>query len=984
MDLPPVLQKRFRVSHLWCAALALATAIPCAAQHYTFSETVSGMDNLNVNSIVQGRTGYLWVGTENGLYRYDGRLFRRFGSAEGLRGRTIQNLFVAADGTLFAGTDDDGIYFERRDGSFAEIHPPWQGNPFTQRIGTEFTAVGPNAVVAVDRTGAFLLRLSSPDNWTAAAMNLKGGPVWSVLAASDGALWYGCGNGLCRLAHGVTEQFGSALHLPQDHWQRMLLARDGHLWIRSASHVGEIVPTTAKGSQQPHFEYRAHDFPGGSAAVPYDALIEDARGEVLASNQTSFGMFEKGHWRMVTQQNGLTRYDISALFMDREDAIWLGVIGHGLMRWVGQDEWEAYTTAEGLSDDTVWASLRDHSGRLWVGTESGLDWISPGGDTARRWKVPGVQTARADSLVESADGAIWMGSAAGGLTRIDEHSLTARGWKLPEVFRILADHSNRLWIATDGGLYVIDTRAPGHGPQLVTDPAFAYPGMRFTDLALDGAKGLWAASDQGLFRLDAGGWKHIDPGLSGAIPQTLAADPSGDLWIAGAFPGIMRLRIRGARVVESQEIGRPHLLSPEVVALRMDNRGWLWVGQDAGVSVYDGKMWRSFTHDDGLIWNDTDQNAISEDTDGTIWIGTSGGLSHMLRPYTKPAPAPQPPAIAQIQFGHTAVTAGSEIPWSEQPLSISIATLNFGDVQHIRIHYRLLGLEPDWVETAEEDVRYARLDPGNYRFQVQTVSTSDGASSPVTEIAFRIKPRWWQSLQLRVALILLAVVITGLLWRRRVEMLHRRTKQLELAVQRRTEDLEREKTELLRAREQMRHYAEHDELTGLWNHRIIVDRLRSEVDRSSREGTPLTIILADLDHFKAINDTYGHPSGDLVLRRIGSVFQRSVRTYDWVGRYGGEEFLLILPGTSFAHARARADELRKAVQAMRILDGDKPLQVTVSLGVASGFPSNYESLIRAADAALYRAKDGGRNCVMATEIAPTEAAQDCAPPAIPD
>lgn len=970
--MPAVLEKLIRPRRGWCAVLALAFAIPCGAQHYTFSEIVSGLDNLDVNSIAQGPSGYLWVGTENGLYRYDGRLFRRFGSAEGLRGRTIQNLFVAAEGTLFVGTED-GIYFERQDGSFEEIHPPAQGAPFAQRIGTEFTALGATTVVAVARTGAFLMRKIAPDNWTADAMNLKGGTVWSALATPDGALWYGCGTDLCRLAHGRSEPLGAGLHLPQDHWQRLLLARDGHLWIRSALHIGEVVPAPAEGAHAASFVYQAHDFPGLSPAVPYDALIEDVHGHVVASNTNAFGIFENGRWRMVTQRNGLTRNDISVLFLDRQGALWLGVAGHGLMRWVGQDRWEAYTTAEGLSDDIVWTSLRDRSGRLWVGTESGLDWIPAGGaDTAQAWRGGSVQTARADSLVESADGAIWMGSAAGTLARIDERSLAARQWKLPEVFRILADGGNRLWVATDGGLYTINTAAPGSGPQLVKDPAFAHPGMRFSDLALDGSNQVWAAADEGLFRLGARGWQHIDPGLTGAIPQVMAFDKKGNLWIAGAFPGIMRLRIAGARVVESQQIGRPHLLSPEVVALMVDHRGWLWAGQDAGVSVFDGQTWRSFTHDDGLIWNDTDSNGLNEDSDGTIWIGTSGGLSHMLRPYTMPAPAPQPPAIAQIEYGHASVTPGAAIPWSAQPLSISIATLNFGDVQHIRIHYRLLGLEPDWVETAEQDVRYARLDPGNYRFQVQTVSTSDGAISPVTEMAFRIAPRWWQSLLLRLILVLLAVGATALLWRQRLEVLRRRTRQLELAVQRRTEDLEREKTELLRAREQMRHYAEHDELTGLWNHRIIVERLRSEVDRSCRDGAPLSIILADLDHFKAVNDTYGHPAGDLVLHRVGSVFQHSVRTYDWVGRYGGEEFLLILPGTSYESARARAEELRAAVQSMRIVDGDEPIQVTVTLGVASGYPIDYESLIRAADAALYRAKNHGRNCVMATEIEPPE------------
>ena len=95
----------------------------CPAQHFSFSSVSSGMDDLNVNCIAQDRSGYLWVGTENGLYRYDGNQFRKFGAAEGLHARTIQNLFVGLDGTLFVGTTA-GLYFERQDGSMAEIHPP--------------------------------------------------------------------------------------------------------------------------------------------------------------------------------------------------------------------------------------------------------------------------------------------------------------------------------------------------------------------------------------------------------------------------------------------------------------------------------------------------------------------------------------------------------------------------------------------------------------------------------------------------------------------------------------------------------------------------------------------------------------------------------------------------------------------------------------------------------------------------------------------
>lgn len=188
--------------------------------------------------------------------------------------------------------------------------------------------------------------------------------------------------------------------------------------------------------------------------------------------------------------------------------------------------------------------------------------------------------------------------------------------------------------------------------------------------------------------------------------------------------------------------------------------------------------------------------------------------------------------------------------------------------------------------------------------------------------------------------------------------------------QRQKEALEREKLELMHTREQMRHFAEHDDLTGLWNHRIIMDRLSGEVERSRREGTPLSVVLADVDHFKNINDNFGHPTGDLVLKEISAIFMRFVRAYDCVGRYGGEEFLIILPGSGFDSACSRAEELRQAVESAHILDGERTLKVTSSFGVASGFPCDYEAetVIRTVDAALYEAKKNGRNCVIATDM----------------
>jgi diguanylate cyclase (GGDEF)-like protein len=917
------------------------------------------MDDLNVNCVAQDHTGYLWVGTENGLYRYDGNQFRKYGVAEGLHARTIENLFVGQDGTLFVGTTA-GLYFERHDGSMAEIHPPAPVDEFHQRIGSAFTSIAPDQVVTADRSGAYRLRRVAPDDWTAEPMYLEPGAVWSVLYEPDGKLWYGCGSDLCRMSGEKTTHLGSALTLPEDNWLHLEFAADGHLWIRGQSHLGEVSPAEGR--------YEEHDLPGLANGVPYNALAKDARGRVTASQGPEFGWWENGAWHMVTTRNGLSPYDISALYADRDGSMWIGVVGHGLTRWIGQGQWEAYTAADGLSDDVVWASLRDKTGRLWIGTESGLDWIPAGGNAAQAWQSNGIATVRAVSLAESDDGNVWMGSAAGGLVRIDEKTLAGKEWKIPEVYRILSDHGHRLWIATAAGLYTVDTGARDQSPVLVNDAAIARPTLRFTDLSLDSAGRLWAASDGGLYCKDAAGWKRIDPGLPGVNPYQLAAGKDGIVWATGAFPGILRLRVADGRIVESQHIVRPHLLSDQVVALMLDHRGWLWMAQDAGLTVFDGRSWRSFTQNDGLIWNDGDAYALNEDVDGSIWIGTSGGLAHLLQPEAITSLIVRAPSISEMYFGSQAVTNQARILWSTDPLTVSLASMNFSNGYKVHFRYRLLGLESEWVDTAQQTLRYPRLEPGRYRFQAEAVDASGSTVSSIAEMDFRIEPRWWQSAWLLLVAALLGALGVVQVWRWRIHLLLGQKQQLALAVERRTEDLEREKAELLRAREQMRHFAEHDDLTGLWNHRIIVERLRIEVQRSHRERIPLSVILVDLDHFKQINDTMGHPAGDLALKEMGAILLRSVRSYDWVGRYGGEEFLLILPGSNFSSAKLRAEQLRMAVQSARIASDDRPIEMTASFGVASGFPTEYETLIKAADTALYKAKNCGRNCVIATEI----------------
>lgn len=168
--------------------------------------------------------------------------------------------------------------------------------------------------------------------------------------------------------------------------------------------------------------------------------------------------------------------------------------------------------------------------------------------------------------------------------------------------------------------------------------------------------------------------------------------------------------------------------------------------------------------------------------------------------------------------------------------------------------------------------------------------------------------------------------------------------------------------ELIAARERLRDEATHDHLTGLWNRSAILEILHRELARAERQENTLAVIMVDLDHFKEINDKYGHLAGDAVLREAVRRMRSSMRVYDEIGRYGGEEFIAVNPGCDMTGAISVAERIRATVGQDTIDTFDAPIPVTASLGVAiNGEGSDADSLIRAADAALYRAKNAGRN-----------------------
>ena len=188
-----------------------------------------------------------------------------------------------------------------------------------------------------------------------------------------------------------------------------------------------------------------------------------------------------------------------------------------------------------------------------------------------------------------------------------------------------------------------------------------------------------------------------------------------------------------------------------------------------------------------------------------------------------------------------------------------------------------------------------------------------------------------------------------------------------LRIKRLQEELEQRTNELADANRQLLRVSQTDALTGLANRRHIEERLNEMYEHSSRLSEPMSCVMCDIDKFKSVNDTYGHQAGDAVLRQFAKILQGEAREIDRIGRYGGEEFLLLLPGTVLDAAVTFADRVRKAVEEHTFTFDGGTLKRTASFGV-SGWPhpaiTHCESLVKMADDALYVAKETGRNKVV--------------------
>ena len=1032
---------RPRVGHAGVGGLVGALCLACTApataatarwdaltspqfKHYSVD---NGLANSALTALAQDRDGFLWIGSQSGLMRFDGYRFRTYQhdpqDSGSIPSNFVQSLFADAAGNLWVGTANAGL--ARYDSG--------TGRFIAYPVG------GPRGV----RTG----------------------DVEAVIDDGKDGLWLGTDGGLDHLVvpTGEVSHYDSPRGdaLAHDHLLGLRRESSGSLLIGDRGGLMRFYPDSGR------FERLSlTDVSGRAVATGVGTFAEDSAHQVwFGTTRSGVGVFDSRGVAYLPRLAGaaaaaLAGQSVRAIAAGPDGKLFVATYGAGVfvldpatlgVRQICHSDADATS----LADDQAYGLLRDRSGLLWVATEGGLSVTDPaqlafqtvvvdrtrpdrltegsglatfidsqdrlwvghhtsgvdvfGADGARLVTLhPNGRGARAPAdhsvyaFAESADGTVWIGTADG-LYRV-----RARSWQTDAV-TLLGEHAgpniqrlltrgSELWVGSRRGLHRYDIRSGRWRSYSGPSGGLSDPFVLSIVGRPDGK--LWVGTRRGLNLFDPASARTIPFAAAAPAAAVLAqafisdlwSGPDGRLWIATIDDGVYVLTPeRNAPYLLRHLTEHDGLPSVNIDALQPDLAGGIWISSGNGLAVIDaGSLGvRRYQRADGVRFGDFWAHASALTREGDLVFGAVGGLTVV-----------HPGLVAERHFDPQLLISGITVggqPLQAAPSSraaggasaivvdpransfqVDFAATDYTAPRMLRYAYMLQGYDSDWtaVDAAKRTAAYTNLGPGGYLLLVRGTNREGTYSSETLRIPVRVQPAWYQTWWLRLFAAAAALCLVVMLVQARTAYLRRVKQRLEALVAKRTEELRRSK-------QQIEMIAHLDALTGLPNRRLFAERFANFRASADRNRPGFTLVLADLDNFKGINDSLGHAAGDAVLIATAVRLGALTREVDVVARLGGDEFAILLEST------IEPEEIGGVCQRILQCFGEpvsvegRGVRVGISLGCAV-YPRDaltQSELYKVADRALYAAKAAGRNTWRICEPASEPARQPALMPA---
>lgn len=972
----------------------------------------NGLSNNTVMALAQDRTGFIWIGTLGGLNRFDGYGTRTFEhdphDPGSLPNGFVRALLPAGDGGMWLGTHTAGVaYYDPRSDRFTTLGAGAGGLGHVQVY-----ALAPDGqdgvwvatVAGLDHVGR---DLKIRERVRPGEQGFPEGYVFAIFRDQAGTLWAGTEKAVARRAAGTGRwqilrgaDADSAYALTTGTWS-FFEDPAGRVWI--GTNGGGIV-SVAPGEEmaQSHPSLTGRDTPLGRATVR--GIVEERPGVLWIS---LFG-------------GGVAEYDIGQdrLRLFRADpnvpGALMGNFTRGILKdrggvvWVATNMGVAWHNSvpsgvagialgqtRGFSGRDAWSLWTAPDGGLWLGLDDGgldrLDLSSGHIVPFGRGVAPGALAGTPVYAIRGTNGGdIWVGSA--GLARLRP----AGGERTPQPFplpgtkgrdvTVMRVGDKHLWIGTYYGL-VRQSLSDGQATLFTADPGRPDSLSNNEVWAIlprpDGTAWVGTANGLNLMRPDGSFRRfHREADRPDTLPHdyvaALTQDNRGRLWV-GTTGGGVALMVREPTDDQPpafRTVTRLHgLPSNTVASLTPGSDGRIWVSTDNGLAAIDPDDFTVSLLERGAAENISSYLPGSATTlpDGGLVFGGTNGITLVQPSRIRAHAYLDALAVTRVVAGGQPANASAlnlpggpgqvHLPPGNRRLTVEFALLDYAVTGTVRYAYRLEGFDSDWTEPEGEHrvAAYTNLPPGHYTLALRALAP-DGqvvAEHSVGVIVPYLWHEWGWVRFLGLALALSAGAgIVMMLERARIDKLSEAKRELEAKVEERTASLRD-------ANDRLAELATRDPLTGIHNRRAFMERLDQEWSAALRHGQPFCVLMLDLDHFKEVNDTYGHLVGDTVLREVAQRAQGALREADMLARYGGEEFVVLTSHTDAEQATVAAERIRIAVGNTPIMLDGVVIQVTVSIGLSQAQPQKetQTNLFNRTDTALYAAKAAGRNRV---------------------